>query len=160
MATPEAKPSSRPVLDGHDLAIGVVSARWNDDIVASLTAGAERAAAACGASVQHETAPGAFELPFAAKTLADAGTVDAIVVVGCVIRGETTHYELVSEGCAQGVMRVQLETGIPIGLGIVTVEDHAQAVARSGGPGEHNVGEDAALAAIEMADLVRRRRAR
>ncbi len=158
MAAPDAKPSTRPAIDGSDLVVGVVSARWNADIVDRLTEGALRAAHACGADVQQETAPGAFELPFAAHVLAGTGAVDAIVVVGCVIRGETTHYELVSEGCANGVMRVQLDHGVPVGLGIVTVENHAQALARSGRPGEHNVGEDATLAALEMADLARRRR--
>jgi len=71
-----------------------------------------------------------------------------------VIRGETTHYELVSEGAATGVQRVQLDTGVPIAFGLVTVENDEQALARSEGPGGHNVGEEAALVAVQMARLV------
>lgn len=155
VAAPAARPSTRPTFDGADLTIGIVSARWNADVVDRLVAGARRAADDAGARVQHHCVPGAFELPFGAHLLAATGAVDAIVVVGCVIRGETTHYEIVSEGCAQGVMRVQLEHGLPVGLGIVTVENHDQALARAGGAGDHNVGEDATWATLEMAALAR-----
>lgn len=151
MTAPGAKPSDAPLTDGSGLVVGIVSARWNADIVDRLTAGALRALADCGATPLIASAAGAFELPYAASVLALSGDVDAIVVLGAVIRGETTHYELVSQGCASGVMQVQLETGIPIGLGVATVENHAQAVARSSD--EHNVGRDAALAAVEMAVL-------
>lgn len=99
--------------------------------------------------------PGCFEIPLAAKLLAGSGQVDAMVVLGAVIRGETTHYELVSGGAAQGVLAVQLETGIPIGFGLVTVENEEQAMLRSEGPGGHNVGEDAAYVAVAMALLTR-----
>ena len=153
MTAPAAKPSTDTALDAHGLRVGVVSARWNRDIVDRLERGALDAARTCGATTVTATAPGAFELPFAARVLAGSGRVDAIVVVGAVIRGETTHYELVSEGCANGVMSVQLSTGVPVGFGVATVEDHAQAVERSSD--EHNVGRDAALAAIEMALLSR-----
>jgi 6,7-dimethyl-8-ribityllumazine synthase len=138
--------------------VGVVSARWNVDIVDRLTAGALRAVESHGATAVQITAPGAFELPFAARALIGGGEVDAVVVLGAVIRGETTHYELVSEGCAQGVMQVQLATGVPVGMGIVTVEDHDQAIARSEPAGGHNVGEQATAAAIEMAVLAERLR--
>ena len=155
MASPDAKPAGDSRPDGTGVRVGVVRARWNAEIVDALADGAARAVRATGASSIEATVPGAFELPFAASVLARSGDVDAIVVLGCVIRGETTHYEIVSEGCAQGVMRVQLDTGIPVGLGIVTVEDHDQALARSEGAGGHNVGEDATLAAVEMAVLAR-----
>ncbi len=101
------------------------------------------------------TVPGCFEIPLAAQMLANSGRIDAIVTIGAVIRGETTHYELVSEGAAQGVMAVQLETGIPIGFGLVTVESEEQAHARSKGPGGHNVGEDAVYVAVTMVLLAR-----
>jgi 6,7-dimethyl-8-ribityllumazine synthase len=104
--------------------------------------------------------PGAFELPFAAQSVISSGTVDALVVLGAVIRGETTHYELVSEGCATGIMQVQISTGIPIGMGVLTVEDDAQALARSEPAGGHNVGEEATSAAIEMALLAAEEAAR
>ncbi len=155
MATPDAKPRAAGELDGTGLRVAVVSARWNADGCEALVAGALRSIEGAGAVAEHATVPGAFELPFAAKVVAERGDVDAIVVVGCVIRGETTHYELVSNGCADGVMRVQLDTGVPVGLGIATVENHDQALARAQGPGGHNVGEDAAAAAIEMALLAR-----
>ena len=155
MASPDAKPAGDSRPDGTGVRVGVVRARWNAEIVDALADGAARAVRATGASSTEASVPGAFELPFAASVLARSGDVDAIVVLGCVIRGETTHYEIVSEGCAQGVMRVQLDTGVPVGLGIVTVEDHDQALARSEGAGGHNVGEDATLAAVEMAVLAR-----
>jgi 6,7-dimethyl-8-ribityllumazine synthase len=88
-----------------------------------------------------------------ARILAASGQVDAIVTIGCVIRGETTHYELVSEGAASGVQRVQLDTGVPVAFGLVTVETREQAMARSEGPGGHNVGEEAAAVAVEMAQM-------
>lgn len=136
------------------MTVGVVSAAWNADIVERLTAGALDVIAQAGAQAVEERCAGAFELPFAARCLARSGRVDAIVVIGAVIRGETTHYELVSNGCATGVMHVQLDTGVPIGLGVVTVENHDQALARSGA--DHNVGSDAAIAALEMAGLAGR----
>lgn len=151
MTAPASKPTEQGLPDGNGLVIGIVSARWNEDIVQRLTAGAQAVIVETGATPLLASAAGAFELPFAASVLAHSGDVDAVVVVGAVIRGETTHYELVSQGCATGVMQVQLETGIPIGLGVVTVENHAQAIARCSD--EHNVGRDAAIAAIEMAIL-------
>ncbi|MEL6893139.1 MAG: 6,7-dimethyl-8-ribityllumazine synthase [Actinomycetota bacterium] len=157
MAAPTSKAVADTELDGSGLTVAVVTARWNAGICAALREGARRAIARAGADVVDASAPGAFELPFAAKVLAERDDVDAVVVIGCVIRGETTHYELVSEGCATGVMSVQLETGVPIGLGVATVESPDQALARAQGPGGHNVGEDAAAAAIEMALLARTR---
>lgn len=106
--------------------------------------------------VEEHSVPGCFEIPLAAKVISESRTVDGIVCVGAVIRGETTHYEIVSEECARGVQRVQLDTGVPVAFGVVTVENEAQALARSEGPGGHNVGEEAALVAVEMAVLVSR----
>jgi 6,7-dimethyl-8-ribityllumazine synthase len=157
VATPDSRPSP-PQLDAADVVVGVVSARWNNDIVDRLTAGAHRAIGATGAMAHVASAPGAFELPFVARLLIESGEVDAVVVLGAVIRGETTHYELVSQGCAQGIMQVQIATGIPIGMGILTVENMSQALARSEPAGGHNVGEEATLAAIEMALLAERTR--
>jgi 6,7-dimethyl-8-ribityllumazine synthase len=154
VTAPHAKPTStsRAVQD-RPLSVGIVRATWNTDIVERLAAGAHRALDDLGVSVREWTVAGAFELPFAASVVARSGDVDAIVVLGCVIRGETTHYELVADGCASGVMRVQLDTHVPIGFGVLTVEDHDQALVRSGGPGEHNVGDDAARAAVDLAVL-------
>lgn len=145
-----------PDLDGTGLRVGVVRAEWNDVIVQRLAEGALRGLADLGVTAVTEVSvPGCFEIPLAAQMLAESGSVDAVVVIGAVIRGETTHYELVSEGAAQGVMAVQLNTGIPIGFGLTTVESEAQALARSEGPGGHNVGEEAAAVAVAMATLAR-----
>ncbi len=131
-------------------------ATWNPDIVDRLSDGVGRGLDELGVSeVAEVTVPGCFEIPLAAQMLANSGRIDAIVTIGAVIRGETTHYELVSDGAAQGVMAVQLETGVPIGFGLVTVESEEQAHARSEGPGGHNVGEDAAYVAVTMALLDR-----
>lgn len=143
-------------LDGSGITVGIIAARWNHDIVSRLVDGAQRGLLDLGVTkLVNKTVPGAFELPLAAKVLAESGTVDAIVVVGAVIRGETTHYELVAGECARGTMDVQLNTRVPIGMGVLTVENIAQAEARSQGPGGHNVGEEAAQAAAELAILWR-----
>jgi 6,7-dimethyl-8-ribityllumazine synthase len=148
-------------LHGVGLRIGLVKARWNADIIQRLEAGVERGLLHLGvpaSDIVIESVPGSFEIPMACSILARSGAVDAIVAIGAVIRGETTHYELVSEGAAQGIQDVQLRTGVPIAFGLVTVEDRAQALARSEGPGGHNVGEEAALVAVEMARLAQKHR--
>lgn len=159
MATGQQR-ATTPTLDAHHLVVAVISARWNHDIVQRLTDGARRALSTTGADHRVVTVPGAFELPFAAQSVISSGTVDAVVAIGVVIRGETTHYELVSENCAHGIMRVQISTGVPIGMGVLTVEDEGQALARSEPDGGHNVGEEATLAAIEMAVLAEQQRSR
>ena len=142
-------------LDGRGLRVAVVRASWNEAIVGRLAAGVDRGLVALGVSdVEQVSVPGCFEIPMACRAVALSGRADAIVTIGAVIRGETTHYELVSEGAATGVQRVQLDTGVPIAFGLVTVENDEQALARSEGPGGHNVGEEAALVAVQMARLV------
>lgn len=156
MAGPEQRAAAPEDLDGTGLRIGLVRARWNVDIVERLCAGAERGLLHLGipfSDIVIETVPGSFEVPMGASILARSGKVDAIITLGAVIRGETTHYELVSEGAAQGVQQVQLSTGVPIAFGLLTVENREQALARSEGPGGHNVGEEAALVAVEMARM-------
>ena len=156
MASGDQRGGRPPAGAGAGLRVGIVRATWNPEIVNRLAAGAQRGLDDLGVAETIEvTVPGCFEIPYAAQVLARSGEVDAIVVIGAVIRGETTHYELVSEGAAQGVMAVQLETGIPIGFGLVTVENTEQAAARSEGAGGHNVGEDAACVAVSMALLAR-----
>ena len=137
------------------LTIGIVSARWNAALIDRLRSGVDRGLAAVGVTETVEVSvPGSFEIPMAAAALARRGDVDAIVTIGAVIRGETTHYELVSEGCATGLARVQLDLGIPIAFGLLTVENLDQALARSQDAGGHNIGEEAALVAVEMARLL------
>ena len=96
--------------------------------------------------------PGSFELPTAANWAAKSGNFDAVICIGTVIRGETTHYELVSEGAANGIAQVALDTGVPVAFGVIATENAQQATDRAGGK-EGNKGEEAAQTAIEMANL-------
>ena len=146
-------------LDGTGLRIGVVRARWNSHIVERLAQGVGRGLAGLGVdptNVVDVTVPGSFELPMGARILATSGQVDAVICLGSVIRGETTHYELVAGEAAAGIQQVQLDSGVPVAFGILTTEDEAQALARSEDAGGHNVGEDAAVVAVEMARLAER----
>lgn len=143
-------------LSGKGLRVGIVRARWNAPIVDRLADGVRRGLADLGVSdddVEEVSVPGSFEVPFGARVLASSGDVDAVVCIGAVIRGETSHYDLVAGECASGVQQVQLTTGVPIAFGVLTTEDETQAKARSEGPGGHNVGEEAAWVAVEMARL-------
>lgn len=161
MTTGDKGASAPAGLSGTGLRIGVVRARWNSSIVDRLAHGVGRALATLGvdpSDVVDETVPGSFELPMGASILARSGKVDAIVCLGSVIRGETSHYDLVAGEAAAGIQQVQLLTGVPVAFGVLTTEDEVQALARSGGPGEHNVGEDAAVVAVEMARLAQRHR--
>jgi 6,7-dimethyl-8-ribityllumazine synthase len=143
-------------LDGTGLRIGVVRARWNAHIVDRLAEGVGRGLAGLGvdpADVVDVTVPGSFELPMGARILAASGRVDAVICLGSVIRGETSHYDLVAGEAAAGIQQVQLDSGVPVAFGILATEDEAQALARSEPAGGQNVGEDAALVAVEMARL-------
>lgn len=137
----------------------IVVARFNGAITEALYQGAVDTLVAAGARAEHIKAvsvPGAVELPLAARELAETSHYAGIVTLGCVIRGETAHFDYVCEAATQGVLRVQLDHGVPVGFGVLTVEDVEQARARaSRAPGGHNVGADAAAAALELAGLVR-----
>ena len=155
MASGDERAPAESDLQGEGLRVGIISARWNQLIVQRLNTGAERGLASLGVKdITHLTVPGCFELPLAAQVLALSNTVDAIICTGAVIRGETTHYELVASECGRGIQDVQLKTGVPVAFGVLTVENADQAMARSQGPGEHNVGEESALVAVEMARLI------
>jgi 6,7-dimethyl-8-ribityllumazine synthase len=143
-----------PDLDGSDLRIAIVVARFNDDVTKRLLRGAEEALQKHGVEEPDVYwVPGSLELPVTALALAEKGGHDAIVCLGCVIRGETFHFEVVSMQAASGIMQVQLDTGVPITFGVLTTEDRDQALARSGP--KNNKGADAAEAAIETANLLR-----
>lgn len=149
----------KPSDDARGLRFRVVAAQWNERVVARLVDGALatlRAQGAADADVSLWWVPGAFELPLAAKWAAGAplaaGAPDAVIALGCVIRGETGHFAIVAENAARGIARVALETGVPVANGVLAVHDAAQAEARSGGP-HGNAGSQAALAAIRMARL-------
>ena len=159
MAGEDARAVVPKGLDGAGLRVGVVRARWNAGIVKRLVDGVRRGLVAAGiadGAVVDISVPGSFEIPFAARALARSGRVDAVICIGAVIRGETTHYDIVAGECAAGVRQVQLTTGIPVAFGVLTTEDEAQALARSEGPGGHNVGEECAAVAVEMARLAHR----
>jgi len=143
-----------PDLSGGELRIAVVVSRFNEDVTKRLLRGA------LGALEEHGVqepdvfwVPGSLELPVTALTLAERGNHDAIVCLGCVIRGETYHFEVVANQAAAGLMQVQLDTGVPVAIGVLTTEDKEQALARSGP--KHNKGAEAAEVAIEMANLLR-----
>lgn len=146
-------------LDGAGLRIGLVCGRFNDHITSRLLEGALRGLADVGvaeADVSVEWVPGAYEIPFAAKAMIGSGRIDAVVGLGCVIRGETSHYDFVAGECARGLQDVQLATGTPVVFGVLTTENVEQALARSEGPGGHNVGQEGARTAVEMVLLARR----
>jgi 6,7-dimethyl-8-ribityllumazine synthase len=158
MSSEHARAGAPAGLDGKGLRIGVVRARWNAPIVDRLSDGVQRGLRELGvdeADVVELSVPGSFEVPFGARVLATSGRVDAVVCIGAVLRGETTHYDLVAGECASGVQQVQLTTGVPVAFGVLTTEDEKQALARSEGPGGHNVGEEAAWVAVEMATHTR-----
>jgi 6,7-dimethyl-8-ribityllumazine synthase len=144
-------------LNAAGLRIAIVVSRWNEFITESLLKGAQRALRRHNASVEQVDivwVPGSFELPLAAQALAESGRYDAIVALGAVIRGATTHYELVANGAGSGLMNASLKTGVPIALGVITTEDIEQAIERAGTKAG-NKGEETALAAVEMATLLR-----
>ncbi len=142
-------------LDGKGLRFALVVSRFNDFIVERLVQGALDALERHGVAEKDVTVarvPGALEIPIAALALGRARKHDAIIALGCVIRGETSHYDQVCEEVARGVARAGLDTGVPVTFGIVTAENLEQAIDRAGAKGG-NRGWDAALAAIEMAAL-------
>ena len=146
-----------PDLDGTGMRIGIVAARFNDHIVTALRDGARRGLARVGvtdADVVEIWVPGAFELPLAAKALADAGRVDAIICLGTVIRGDTPHFDYVCGEATRGIQDAQMQTGVPVMFGVLTVNTEQQAIDRSG-PGTDNKGDEAALGAVEMAAILR-----
>jgi 6,7-dimethyl-8-ribityllumazine synthase len=147
-------------LDAHGMRVGIVVARFNRDITEKLLDGAERTLRDLGATDDHITVvwvPGAFEVPLVAKQLAHGRQVDAVICLGAVVRGDTPHFEYVAGEAAAGIMRVSLETDMPIVFGVLTTDDLEQAHARVGGAAGHK-GEEAARAAVEMVTLLRQLR--
>ena len=144
-------------VDGSGMRFGIVVSRFNEDITGPLLEGAQRTFAAAGVAedaVTLVTVPGAFELPLVAQHLARGGTVDGVVCLGAVIRGDTPHFEYVAGEAARGLQAAALATGVPIVFGVLTVNTHAQAVDRVGGSEGHK-GEEAAATALEMVQLLR-----
>jgi 6,7-dimethyl-8-ribityllumazine synthase len=126
----------------------LVVARFYDELAERLVAGARRELGE-GAEIDEFDVPGAFELPVAAKLVAETGRYDGVVCLGAVIRGETDHYDFVCAEAARGIQDVQLETGVPCGFGLLTVDDYEQALARSG-DGKRDSGAHAAAAVLAV----------
>ena len=139
-------------LEGDGLSIGIVRARFNDAITTRLAEACLAELVTLGVAdkhIQQVTVPGALEVPVALKAMADSENYDALIALGCIIRGETYHFELVANESGAGVTRVSLDHQIPIANAILTVEDMAQAEARA-----EEKGRDAARVAVEMANLM------
>jgi 6,7-dimethyl-8-ribityllumazine synthase len=135
----------------------IIVSRFNEAITGRLAAGAQAALREAGAPDEDVTTisvPGAFELPQAARGASESGRFDAVVCLGCVIRGETPHFEYISAAVAHGLMAAAGETGVPMAFGVLTVDSWEQADARAGG-GRDNKGFEASAAALEMAALFR-----
>jgi 6,7-dimethyl-8-ribityllumazine synthase len=144
-------------VDATGMRVAIVVARFNELVSQRLLRGAVDALIRHGAAekdIAVHWVPGSFEIPFVAQEVAISGGADAIVCLGAVIRGETTHYDLVADGAARGVARVSLEHRVPCGFGVLTTETLEQAMERAGGK-HGNKGADAALAAVETALLAR-----
>jgi 6,7-dimethyl-8-ribityllumazine synthase len=142
----------------RDLRFAFIAARFNDFIVEPLIRGAMDALKRHGASekqVEIVRVPGAFDIPIVARKLALSRRYDALIALGAVVRGETPHFDYVAGECAAGLARIALESGVPVAFGVLTTETMQQAVDRAGGKAG-NKGADAALAAVEMANLLRR----
>jgi len=146
----------KPNLAAGALRVACLVSRFNDFVTLKLLQGAQQAFAECGGDsgrLDVAQVPGAFELPLAAQRLAASGRYDAIVALGAVIRGDTPHFEYVSATASDGLARVALDTGVPVGFGLLTTDDTAQAEARAGGA-MGNKGAEAMRSAIEMANLL------
>ncbi len=139
------------------LRFAVVVGRFYEELARRLMDGADNGFKLAGVpigNVSHESVPGAYELPFAAKHLAESGTYAGVACLGVVIRGETDHYDFVCAESARGIQQVQLETGVPCAFGVITCDNMEQALARSGGD-KRDQGRNAALTIARMALLKR-----
>lgn len=139
-------------LDGHDLRVGIVQARFNDELTSRMAALCIEELETLGVlaqNIQHVTVPGALEVPVVLQAMADSKRFDALVALGCIIRGETYHFELVSNESGAGVTRISLDHHVPVANAILTVENQAQAEARV-----EEKSRDAARVAVEMANLL------
>lgn len=145
-------------LSAHGLRLGIVVSRFNQFITDRLLNGALDALKCAGANskqIDVVRVPGSFEIPVAAKKLADSGRYHALICLGAILRGETSHFEYISAEVTRGIQRAALDTGVPIALGVITVDTLEQAIDRAGAK-SGNKGAEAALTAVEMANLLRR----
>ena len=143
-------------LQGSGLRVAIVVSRFNQFITQKLLDGALEGLRQLGVQDSDTTVawvPGSFEIPLAAKTLAQSGSYEAVICLGAVIRGETVHFEMVANESARGIGRASLDTGVPVIFGVVTADNIDQAINRAGGK-SGNIGFNAALAAVDMARLL------
>ncbi|AAT88428.1 6,7-dimethyl-8-ribityllumazine synthase [Leifsonia xyli subsp. xyli] len=148
-------PGAAERIDGTGLRVVIVAGAWHEEIANGLIAGAERTLEAAGASWSIARVPGSFELPVASKAALEAGA-DAVVALGVIIRGGTPHFEYVSAAATDGLTRVALNTGKPVGFGVLTLDDEAQGLDRAGLPGStEDKGAEAAHAALATAVALR-----
>jgi len=148
---------SGDALDARGMRIAIVAGRFNDHVTKPLLEGALVTLDECGVApsdVAVHWVPGAFEVPLVARRLAGSGTVDAVVCLGAVIRGDTAHFDYVAGPCAYGVARAALDTGVPVIFGVLTTDNVEQALERSQ-PDASNKGAEGAATALEMVDLLR-----
>jgi 6,7-dimethyl-8-ribityllumazine synthase len=148
----------RGELDAKGLRIGIVVSRFNSFITERLLAGALDALGRTGAGekqIEIIRVPGSFEIPIAAKKLAATGRFDSIVCIGCILRGETSHYDYVASETSRGIQLAQMDSGVPMAFCVLTCDTLEQAIARAGLK-SGNKGYDAGLAAVEMARLSRK----
>ncbi len=151
----EGRPELEPI-DGAGLKITIVSGLWHNTIADGLLNGARRVLAESGAEVTEIPVPGSFELPVVAKAALEAGA-DAVVALGVIVRGETPHFDFVAHAATDGLTRVALDTGKPVGFGVLTVDTEEQGLDRAGLEGsKEDVGGRAAEAAIAVARSLRK----
>ncbi len=156
MSTNAPQPVLKPgELDAKSMKVGVVTARWNAKITDELEKGAISELKRLGCTdIQAVRVPGAFEVPLGARALIEAGC-DGVVALGCIIRGETTHYESICSSVERGCTELQLRTGRPVSFGVLTTENEQQAIDRIGGKHGHK-GVEAAQVVVEMVQLLSR----
>ena len=146
-------------IDGTGLKVTIVAGQWHEQISEGLLAGAHRALAEAGVEVTEVRVPGSFELPVVSKAALESGA-DAVVALGVIIRGGTPHFEFVSSAATDGLTRVALDTGKPVGFGVLTLDNEQQGLDRAGLPGSsEDTGAEAAEAAVATALLLRSIRA-
>jgi len=148
-------PNATEAIDGSGLKVVIVAGTWHEQITDGLIAGATRTLKASGADYSLVRVPGSFELPVVSKAALESGA-DAVVALGVIIRGGTPHFEYVSSAATDGLTRVALDTGKPVGFGVLTLDDEAQGIDRAGLPGsKEDKGEEAAHAALVTAIALR-----
>ena len=143
--------------DAGALRIGIVVSAYHDAVTTALRDGAVDTLREAGANADQIIVirvPGAFEVPLAARRAAETGRFDAIVCLGCIVRGETPHFDYIASAVAHGIGMASQQTGVPISFGVLTTNTYAEAVARAG-PGSANKGSEAAMAAVHLANVVR-----